>query len=353
MDFYYYFYYILHTFNQEVKDSIDSFNMHSPIPIEKVRSRKEFPHPHYSDTVILKKDDIATSSRFHAAGIIPHIVSTPKEAQKLIDELNLESDEHACTPESPCHMDRPHHSHPNEWCGHLGFIEWCPKQNRPLGVIIPSWHSDLLSEWEKQHKISLEKNPKAYMADVPAPISYFVIEVLDKISKDDSMRFPFNKVTSEKKMYYLMTMTASDNVNSHEAKPSKWQNTSIQLLAGKVDTIRDTPQRSSMRSTQWNLQTGLNGALREFHEETLNRFRPDIYTSTVLNLTRYVQLTQCIRKNCEDQCRLVHRLPKDDSIHKFTCGCKLYRHMFLLPIKCPSKRDLVKLNRQIIRSFMP
>lgn len=309
--------------------------MISESPIRRIRMGKPLCYPHISDDVALHLAKASDRDQYHAAGIVPHIVCTHDEAQSLVDELNKETGEHACTSECPCQMDRPHPSYPKEWCRHLGLIEWSFDNNRPVGVIIPSWHDDILTEWQTQYENSVKENPDAYLPNLPIPIGSFVIGVLEHISMSPSMRIPFDKVTRNKKLYYFVTLTASDNARMHDTKPKKWQNTSIQLLAGKIEVQSDRPKEQSKISP--NRQTALNGAVREFHEETLHRFKDDIYTARVLESTRCVEMTQCIRSG---SCNMEHKLRTIGPRKKFVCGCKMYRHMFLLPWQCPLAKDL-------------
>ena len=253
-----------------MKDKLDSMTQS-----EWRASTTFFDHIHIGDMAFcdkLRYDELP----FHSAFIACLFKGTATEAQSFVDNANTFSkigdEDNQCKSGSPCsltgfHMCGGH----EEWSRHVVLVEFDFK-GIPRAVIVPSWHTELHSEWMQM----LENSKKTKYGDYfcyPFPISSFDVSHIEQIAKHIPHRFA--KLTKNEKMYLVCNLAGGDTrekfyrFNGMRRK-DRYEGPSIKMMGGKVEEA-DYPRGSDGK--RQHLQASINAAEREFDEESHGVFR--------------------------------------------------------------------------------
>jgi 8-oxo-dGTP pyrophosphatase MutT (NUDIX family) len=268
--------------------------------------------------------------KIHSANVIPHFIGKPAHAQRMVELANPA--ECFCSCERPCSLDRPKKRQEgkiliDEWCIHNIALEWDPKTNQPVDVLVPKRHGDLLTEWESSYRhTAVRPGNEARMTEAKAPLNCYVIDVLqmvtEKLATSKLWRVdPSHDKFSGDKLYYFVTLASGDGTEGNKRFGTKhWRGPSIQIIGGKVEHSRK--------------EMAVEAARREFREEThevfcqgqFEKFDGYLDKHTSIQVAHVQYCAECTSGTKPDR-----PVGSNKDGEHYKCGCVAYRNMYIFP----------------------
>lgn len=281
--------------------------------------------------------------KIHSSNVIPHFIGTEQEVQELVELANPSNDH--CSSEQPCDLGGPRKQihgfdEIDEWCIHTIALEWDPRTNLPVGIVLPIRHHGLFKEWASSYGHSVKKFPKR-MLELKCPLNCYVIDVLQMVTKNlaksKMWRVDPTQQTKEQKpiyrnqhFYYFVSLAAGDGTTGKKRfGTKKWRGPNIQILGGKIE--HDTNE------------TYIEAAAREFHEETHGVFCSGETAKFDGGLNRGQSIQIVYAQYCRE-CTINGTRPvilvkrNHDNVY-YQCGCKGHRNLFIFHHSAVTKTD--------------